>query len=411
VLGCSPSPSPPPLGVSTDAGVHVDAAAEAGTDGGTDAGDGAPEAAASGNKATALAMGQHHTCALTTQGGVRCWGDNSMGQLGDGTTTQRLTPVDVKGLTSGVTAIAAGDQHTCALTSDGGVQCWGTNLSGALGDGSTAAQRSTPGPVPGLTSGVVALGAGGADTCASVTSGSLYCWGLNASGQLGDGTNTPRPMPSVASGLTDPVQGTAASIAPGGDHTCVVLTTGDVQCAGSDAAGQLGNDQNDATNSYVANGLLDPAVSVASALGISCAISDVAQVSCWGSAAGGGLGIAATSDQAMPQRNTVLAGVQAIAGGVSHFCAVVAADAGMAASVYCWGTGTSGALGDGTATSQNTPVAASGLPADIVAISAGTGTCAVSAEGAVYCWGANTNGEVGDGTTMERDAPVMVTGL
>jgi alpha-tubulin suppressor-like RCC1 family protein len=356
-------------------------------------------------------MGQHHTCALTTQGGVRCWGDNSMGQLGDGTTTPRLTPVDVAGLTSGVIAIAAGDQHTCALTSDGAVQCWGSNLSGALGDGSSAMQRSTPGPVSGLTSGVVAIGAGGADTCATVTSGSLYCWGLNASGQLGDGTNTPRPMPSVASGLTASVQATPGSVAPGGDHTCVVLATGDVQCSGADAAGQLGNGQTEATNAYVANGLLDPAVSVASALGISCAISAVAQVSCWGSAAGGGLGVGATADQPMPQRILVLAGVQAIAGGVSHFCAVVGADAGMAASVYCWGTGTTGALGDGTATSQNMPVAATGLPADIVGIAAGIGTCAVSAEGTVYCWGANTNGEVGDGTTKERDAPVMVQGL
>jgi alpha-tubulin suppressor-like RCC1 family protein len=272
-------------------------------------------------------------------------------------------------------------------------------------------QRPLPGPVAGLTPGVVAIGAGGADTCAVVSGGSLYCWGLNASGQLGDATNTPRPTPTVASGLTAPVQEAPGSIAPGGDHTCVVLATGDVQCTGADLAGQLGNGQTDATNTFVANGLSVPAVMVASALSVSCAISNVAQVSCWGSAANGGLGIDATSDQSTPQRITALAGVLAIAGGASHWCAVVAADAGMAASVYCWGNGQSGALGDGTAMTQNMPVAVPGLPSDIVGIAAGTGTCAVSAEGTVYCWGANTNGEVGDGTTTERDAPVAVSGL
>jgi alpha-tubulin suppressor-like RCC1 family protein len=408
-LGCSSSSGPPPLGTSNgDAGLHLDGSTDAAAD--VD-GDAASEASGPANRAIALAMGQHHTCALTTQGGVRCWGDNSVGQLGDGTTTQRLTPVDVVGLTSGVTAIAAGDQHTCAIVADGGVECWGSNLSGALGDGTAAMQRSTPGPVADLSAGVVAIGAGGADTCAALASGSLYCWGLNASGQLGDGTYTSRTTPTVASGLTGPVQGTAGSIAPGGDHTCVVLATGDVQCTGADVAGQLGNGQTDGTNTFVANGLANPAVTVASALSVSCAIDDVAQVSCWGSAANGGLGIGAVTDQDTPQRIVVLSGVTAIAGGANHWCAAVRADAGMAASVFCWGNGQAGALGDDAATSQNMPVAVTGLPPDIVGLGAGTGSCAISAEGAVYCWGANTNGEVGDGTTVERDAPVVVTGL
>jgi alpha-tubulin suppressor-like RCC1 family protein len=114
--------------------------------------------------------GYVYSCALTTSGGVKCWGANDTGQVGDGTTTQRLTPVDVSGLTSGVIAIAAGYVHTCALLSSGAVKCWGKNSNGQLGDGTTT-QRLTPVNVSGLTSGVTALTAGDNETCALKTGG------------------------------------------------------------------------------------------------------------------------------------------------------------------------------------------------------------------------------------------------
>jgi hypothetical protein len=143
----------------------------------------------------AVNAGYSHTCALTTSGGVKCWGDNDYGKLGDGTTgSRRSTPVDVVGLTSGVSAVSAGGSHTCALTASGSAKCWGYNYSGALGDG-TGNNSSTPVDVVGMISGVSTINTGALHTCALTTSGRVKCWGENYYGQLGDGTTIDRLVP------------------------------------------------------------------------------------------------------------------------------------------------------------------------------------------------------------------------
>jgi alpha-tubulin suppressor-like RCC1 family protein len=140
--------------------------------------------------------GANYSCALTSAGAVLCWGANFNGQIGDGTTTQRLTPTAVSGLSSGVAAISAGGTHACALTTAGAVSCWGDNTYGQLGDGTTT-QRLTPTAVTGLSSGVASISAGAngqgavSNTCAVMTAGGIRCWGDNSFTEIGDGQTTP----------------------------------------------------------------------------------------------------------------------------------------------------------------------------------------------------------------------------
>ena len=176
---------------------------------------------------SAIAAGSYHTCAVTNAGRVKCWGYNEFGQLGDGTRTKRLTPVDVGGLTSGVMMVAAGDYHTCALTNAGGVKCWGQNNYSQLGDGTTT-PHLTPVDVNRLTNGVMTIAAGTNHTCGITTMGGLRCWGWNGVGQLGNGTSIQPLTPVHVNGLTNGVR----AVAVGSVHTCALTDAGSVKCWG-----------------------------------------------------------------------------------------------------------------------------------------------------------------------------------
>jgi Regulator of chromosome condensation (RCC1) repeat len=151
----------------------------------------------------AISAGYGQTCALTTAHGAKCWGLNVVGEVGDGTTTDRYVPVDVFGLDSGVAALAVGGFHTCALTSAGGAKCWGWNRFGQLGNGASS-DSSIPVDVFGLASGGGALSAGEWHTCARTDSPGLVCWGRNGFGELGDGTSNKSSVPVNVIGAWPP---------------------------------------------------------------------------------------------------------------------------------------------------------------------------------------------------------------
>ena len=282
--------------------------------------------------ANRVSAGGAHTCGLMASGAVLCWGDNSAGQLGDGTRAMRATPVGVVGLTSGIKAVSAGSEHTCALTVAGGAKCWGLDYDGQLGDGSGAfgVVRLTPVGVVGLAQGVEAIAAGASHSCAVTSARGVKCWGRNDHGQLGDGTTTKRLVPVDVSGLASGV----AAVALGEYHSCALMVSGGAKCWGDNSAGQLGD--NSMTERHV------------------------------------------------PVNVSSLAGATAIAAGDYHSCAVAGG------AMVCWGDNGNGQLGNGTTTPSATPVGVSGLGSGVSAISAGADfdhSCALLVGGSVRCWG------------------------
>jgi alpha-tubulin suppressor-like RCC1 family protein len=351
----------------------------------------------------AVSAGDDHTCALTTAGAVKCWGDNRLGQLGDGSFGDRLTPADVSDLASGVQAVSAGGQHTCALTTGGGVKCWGYNGDGQLGDGTTN-MRPTPGDVSGLTSGVQSISAKTAHTCAVTTNSGVKCWGHNGSGRLGDGTTTGRPTPVDVSGMPGGVQ----TISAGYHHTCAVTASGEAKCWGENEFGKLGDGTTASRLAPVdVNGLTSGVQSIAAGYDFTCALT-TGGVKCWGNKYYGQLGDGTNGNYLTPvDAGSLSSTIQAIAVGDMHTCALTTSG-----GVKCWGYNSQGQLGDGTLYDSMTPVDVTGLTSGVQAISSGSGhACALTTGGGVKCWGGNGVAQLGDGTTTNHATPVDVTGL
>lgn len=387
LAGCSP-----PVGGSTALGV---APREAGSVG---------LVAVSG---PLLVAGHEHSCAVTTSGGLQCWGNNEKGQLGDGTTTNSGMPVDVTGLASGVVGVAAGWEHTCALTAGGGVKCWGYNIDGRLGDGTTDPSL-VPVEVVGLGSGVVAITAGRFHTCALTMGGGVKCWGFNVDGEAGSDPNDV-PLALVPVGVAG-LAGGVSAIAAADGHTCALTTGGGVKCWGYNGEGQLGDGTTG--NAFVpveVTGLSSGVTAIGGGGFHFCAVTSAGGVSCWGSGDKGELGNGAAKTAKAPVEVTGLdAKVTAITAGMGHTCALTEAG-----GVQCWGWNIVGQLGRKTKGEvHSTPGAVSGLTSGVLAVSAGGAhTCALFAAG-VKCWGLNEFGQLGTGEAKGYSVtPVDVVGL
>ena len=302
---------------------------------------------------TQLAIAQHHTCALTNQGAVKCWGAGWYGALGDGSGGEAYSPVNASLLSVKVKQITSGYQHTCALTTTGGVKCWGWNGYGQLGDG-TFGSISTPKDVVGLTSGVVQISTNFGHTCAVMSNHTAKCWGLNDQGQLGDGTYTTQPIPVLVQGLN----GNVKSISTGRYNTCIITTTNTVKCWGYNGWGQLGNGS-------------------------------------WG-------------NSISPLDVPGLTNISKVSVGEGQICSI-----DFNGALKCWGRNEQGQVGDGTTSSNPTPVTPDGMSSHVsdVWASGYIHTCAVIDGGSVKCWGYNGWGQLGNGSTSNSLVPSAVIRL
>jgi alpha-tubulin suppressor-like RCC1 family protein len=369
---------------------------------------------------TVMAAAEEHTCAITGAGGVLCWGLNSFGQLGNGAAIDSNTPVPVVAMPSGVVSIAAGAEFTCALTNAGAVWCWGNNSSGQLGNGtftpsSIPVRVSDPaGDAP--LSGVVAIAAGQYHSCAVTDAGAALCWGDNSKGELGNGTDAGSNLPIQVSGLSSGV----ATISAGSYFTCAVTSTSAALCWGAGDSGQLGNGNSSGSTTPVAvidtkgDAVLNGVVAIASGFENNCALTNGGTLLCWGANNQGQLGAGIADAQSnIPVEvmdstgQSALNGVVAISGGMDDFCAL-----STTGTVACWGQNEYGQLGGGSTAGSSTPVPVLGLSSGMAAIVSGYQyNCAVSSAGTAECWGLNLDGQFGNGSTSNSPNPASVVGI
>jgi alpha-tubulin suppressor-like RCC1 family protein len=317
------------------------------------------------------------------------WGNNNFGEVGDGTITNRISPVAVNTLTSGVTAVAAGQYHSLAIQS-GGVYSWGYNNQGQLGDG-TATDRSTPVAVNTLITGVTAI-AGGQYHSLAIQNSGVYAWGYNGDGELGDGTTTNHSTPLVISTLSTGVTAIAA-----GQFHSLAIQNGGVYAWGENIFGQLGDGTTTHRTTPVAlTGTLSTGVTAIAGGEIHSLAIQMGGVYAWGNNDDGQLGDGTTTTRLTPVAlSTLTSGVTAISAGVGHSLAI------QNGNVYAWGDNTNGQLGDGSLSAHNTPEEID--PTDlhnIIAIAAGADSSyALSSDGTIWDWGANNIGQLGIGNT------------
>lgn len=359
--------------------------------------------------AVAVTAGGSHACALLEDGDVLCWGSNEAGQLGDGTTVARPSPVKFE-LSGGATALHVGFAGTCARV-EGELRCAGRPLPGLLEDG-----QSRPAAVTEL-SGAKQIALGRLHGCALHDDGRVACWGNNHFGQLGDGTArgcgkttvSHRDEPVFVPGVK-----TAVEIAMGDTGSCALLASGAVQCWGRVGLKRTPGSREGCIVESIDGLARVKRVQVGAHHG--CALLVGGEILCWGSNAIGQLGVLREGTTPTghggggapvalpPLKVAIVDDAEELASfGRAHSCALRSSG-----RVFCWGRNVEGQIGDGTTTSRHAPVSVQGLD-DATAIAVGYDfSCALRRSGRVVCWGGNEHGQLGDGSRRQRSRPVEV---
>lgn len=390
-----------------------------------------------------IAVGAYHACAVLTDCTLKCWGYNLHGQLGQGHGESRgdrpndmgsnLPAIDL-GTRAHAVDVAAGESHTCALLSDGAVKCWGFNEGGQLGVGDVEDRGNEPGelgdalPVVDLGNGrrATMLVAGGYHNCAALDDGSLKCWGYNAAGPLGVGDSDNRGDESGEMGANLPAVALGTGfvlddVVAGAFSTCARSDSGQVKCWGNNEFGQLGQDNNyDYGNdehpmATLAAIDLAPIAQVAAGGAHTCALLGAGGVVCWGnndqyqlgydSGTLNHVGSSTTPMSSLHPLDLDFFGITAIAAGDRHNCSLAAG------ALKCWGANDSGQLGleDDLARREGAGNMGAQLPVvslgnePVAAIAAGNNfNCALLTDGRIKCWGGNEHGQLGLGDNDPR---------
>jgi alpha-tubulin suppressor-like RCC1 family protein len=364
-----------------------------------------------------VATGSGHSCVINAEGTVSCWGMGA--DLGNGAPGGSLLPVTVSGIPGGAgpsaVSLSAGGSHTCALLSDGSVVCWGANSNGQLGDGTTD-RALVPVAAQGVSN-AASVGTGPLHTCAVLGDGTAKCWGDNRRGALGRGfLSGAEPVPAQV--MVDASTPLGGAVTASGSilHTCAITSGGAVKCWGSDAWGELGYGGPSQVRPFADTGAATTPGPIGLAAGglvsgTTCALFPSGSAECWGYGESGQIGDGTGRSSSLPRTVRSLAGAVGGTLGAEHVCAMMSAGA-----VQCWGKALVGQVGDDQIANRWAPDGVYGL-STAIAVGSGPGSnhsCAVLRDRTVWCWGYAHQGQLGDlvfGPGQYEKVPTQVMGL